>query len=306
MQFILFPERKETYSIKSGFVCIIGRPNVGKSTLLNQIVGRKIAIVSDKPQTTRNRILGICNSEEGQVIFLDTPGIQRPRHRLGEYMLKVVQQAMNGVDLLLYVADASVPAGPGEEFILGQVGGVRTPAILVLNKIDLIRKDELLPVMDWFSKRCAFLEIVPASALTGENLEQVKSLIFTNLSEGPRYYPQEMVTDQPERFVAAEIIREKVLLLTREEIPHSVAVVVEEMQTRANQTLYLPAVVYVERDSQKGILIGKGGRMMREVGRLARLELEALFGNKIFLELWVKVKKDWRDNQGALQSFGYE
>jgi GTP-binding protein Era len=292
--------------IKSGFVCIIGRPNVGKSTLLNQIVGRKIAIVSDKPQTTRNRILGICTNEEGQAVFLDTPGIHRPRHRLGEYMLNVVRRAMDGVDLLLYVVDASVPTGAGEAFILNQISRVRTPVILVLNKIDLISKDGVLPVMEWFSSRGAFLEIVPASALTGSNLDQVKSLIYDNLPEGPYFYPQEMVTDQPERFVAAEIIREKVLLLTREEIPHSIAVVVEEMQARANQTLYLPAVIYVERESQKGILIGKKGQMLKEIGQLARLELEALFGNKIFLELWVKVKKEWRDNENALQSFGYE
>ena len=279
---------------------------MGKSTLLNQIVGQKIAIVSDKPQTTRNRILGICTNDEGQAVFLDTPGIPRPRHRLGEYMLKVVRRAMDGVDLLLYVVDAAAPTGPGEEFILRQVGGVRTPVILVLNKIDLIRKDGLLPVMEWFSRRGSFLEIVPASALTGANLDQVKRLIFDNLPEGPCYYPQGMVTDQPECFVAAEIIREKALSLTREEVPHSIAVVVEEMQTRDNQTLYLPAVIYVERESQKGILIGKNGQMLKEIGRLARLELETLFGNKIFLELWVKVKKEWRDNENALQSFGYE
>lgn len=292
--------------IKSGFVCIIGRPNVGKSTLLNRIVGRKIAIVSDKPQTTRNRILGIHTTDEGQAIFLDTPGIHRPRHRLGEYMLKVVRQSMDGVDLILYVVDASVPTGSGEEFILSQLSGVRTPVILVLNKIDLIKKSGLLPVIEWFGQRGTFLEVVPASALTGDNLDQVKNLIYANLPEGPCYYPREMVTDQPERFVAAEIIREKVLLLTREEIPHSIAVIIEEMQTRPNQTLYLPAVIYVERESQKGILIGKNGRMLKEVGRLARLDLETLFGNKIYLELWVKVKKDWRDSEGALQSFGYE
>jgi GTP-binding protein Era len=279
---------------------------VGKSTLLNQIVGRKIAIVSDKPQTTRNRILGICTNEEGQAVFLDTPGIHRPRHRLGEYMLNVVQRAMDGVDLLLYVVDASVPTGAGEEFILNQISKVRTPVILVLNKIDLINKDGVLPVMEWFSNRGTFLEIVPASALAGTNMDQVKRLIYDNLPEGPCYYPQDMVTDQPECFVAAEIIREKVLLLTREEIPHSIAVVAEEIQARANQTLYLPAVIYVERESQKGILIGKKGQMLKEIGQLARLELEALFGNKIFLELWVKVKKEWRDNDNALQSFGYE
>lgn len=292
--------------IKSGFICIIGRPNVGKSTLLNQFVGRKISIVSDKPQTTRNRILGIYTGEEGQAVFLDTPGIHRPHHQLGEYMLQVVRRSMDGVDLLLYVVDTSVPPGSGEEFILNQIAGVRTPAILVLNKIDLIKKEELLPIIEWFSRRCSFLEILPASALTGENLEQVKKLIFVNLPEGPCYYPQGMVTDQPEHFVAAEIIREKVLMLTREEIPHSIAVVVEEIQTRPNQTLYLPAIIYVERESQKGILIGKNGGMLKDVGQRARIELESVFGNKVFLELWVKVKKDWRDNGGALQSFGYE
>lgn len=292
--------------IKSGFVCIIGRPNVGKSTLLNQIVGQKIAIVSDKPQTTRNRILGIYTTDEGQAIFLDTPGIHRPRHRLGDYMQKVVRQAMDGVDLLLYVVDVSVPVGAGEEYILNQLSSVRTPVIMVLNKIDLVKKTDLLPVMEWFSKRCSLLAVVPVSALNGENLEVVRRLIFDNLPEGPCYYSQEMVTDQPERFLAAELIREKVLLLTREEIPHSVAVTIEDMQLRSNQMLYLAAVIYVERDSQKGILIGKNGRMLKEVGRLARLELEPLLGNQIYLELWVKVKKDWRDSDSALQSFGYE
>jgi GTP-binding protein Era len=284
----------------------MGRPNVGKSTLLNKLVGQKVAIVSDKPQTTRNRILGVCTGDEGQAVFLDTPGIHRPRHRLGEYMLKVVRQAMEGVDLLLYVVDASSQAGAGEEFIIDRIAGVRTPAILVLNKIDLIRKPDLLPAMEWFSGRGSFLEMVPASALTGENLDRVRSLIFDNLPDGPCYYPPEMVTDQPERFVAAEIVREKVLLMTREEVPHSIAVTIDEMQTRPSRTIYIPAVIYVERESQKGILIGKNGRMLKEVGRLARIELEALFGNKVFLELWVKVKKDWRDNNNALQSFGYE
>lgn len=270
------------------------------------MVGRKIAIVSDKPQTTRNRILGIYTSEEGQAVFLDTPGIHRPRHRLGEYMLKVVRQTMEGVDLLLYMADAAAPPGAGEEYILGQLTGVRTPVILALNKIDLIRKSDLLPVMEWFAQRGHFLEVVPVSALTGENLGQLKESIFKYLPEGPCYYPVDMVTDQPERFVAAEIIREKVLLLTREEVPHSVAVAIEEMKARANGKLYLSAVIYVERDSQKGILIGKSGQMLKEIGRMARLELEALFGNQVYLDLWVKVKKDWRNNEGFLQSFGYE
>lgn len=279
---------------------------MGKSTLLNRFVGRKVAIVSDKPQTTRNRILGILTTEDAQAVFVDTPGIHKPRHKLGAYMTRIAQNTLEEVDLVLYVVDASVPPGAGEEYILAQLRRVSTPVILALNKIDLIKKQELLPLIEWFSERGNFLEVVPVSALTGENVESLHRLIFENLPEGPFYYPAEMVTDQPERFVAAEIIREKVLNLTREEVPHSVVVVVEEMQERPNGMLYLAAVVYVERDSQKGILIGKGGKMLKEIGRLAREELEVIFGNRIYLELWVKVKKDWRDDEAALRSFGYE
>ncbi|MDH7577300.1 MAG: GTPase Era [Bacillota bacterium] len=292
--------------MKSGFVCIVGRPNVGKSTLLNGMVGRKIAIVSEKPQTTRNRILGVFSTGDAQVAFLDTPGIHKPRHKLGEYMVKVAEKTLEEVDLVLYVVDASVPPGSGEEYILSRLSRVKTPVILVLNKIDLIQKHELLPLIEWFSGRAAFLAVIPVSALTGENLGELKKVIIENLPEGPFYYPPEMLTDQPERFIAGEIVREKVLMLTREEVPHSVAVAVEEMQLRPNQVLYLSAVVYVERDSQKAILIGKGGQMLKEIGRLARLELEAIFGNQVYLDIWVKVKKGWRDDEGALRSLGYE
>lgn len=274
--------------------------------MLNQFVGRKIAIVSDKPQTTRNRILGILSTEEAQAVFIDTPGIHKPRHKLGSYMTRIAQDTMEEVDLVLYVVDASVPPGTGEEYILTQLRKVSTPVILALNKIDLIDKRELLPLIQWFSSRANFMEIVPVSALTGENLDHLRQMIMENMIEGPFYYPTEMVTDQPERFVAAEIIREKVLVLTREEVPHSVAMVVEDLQERPNGVLYLAAVIYVERDSQKGIIIGKGGRMLKDIGRLARQELEAIFGNKVYLDLWVKVKKEWRDDEAALRSFGYD
>ncbi|HHY30125.1 MAG TPA: GTPase Era [Syntrophaceticus sp.] len=292
--------------IKSGFACIIGRPNVGKSTLLNQFMGRKVAIVSDKPQTTRNRILGILTTKDAQAVFIDTPGIHKPRHKLGAYMTRLAQETLEEVDLVIYVVDASVPPGTGEEYILEQLQEVSTPVLLVLNKIDLIKKQELLPLIDWFSKRYNFQNIVPVSALTAENLDKLRELIAANLKEGPFFYPAEMVTDQPEKFVAAEIIREKVLHLTREEVPHAVAVVIEEMKERENGLFYINAVVYVERDSQKGIIIGRGGRMLKEIGQLARQELQAILGNKVYLDLWVKVKKDWRDDEAVLRSFGYE
>ena len=294
------------FLIKSGFISIIGRPNVGKSTLLNQFVGHKIAIVSDKPQTTRNRILGILTTEDAQAVFIDTPGIHKPRHKLGAYMTRLAQKTLEEVDLVLYVVDASVPPAGGEEYILDQLQDIKTPVLLVLNKIDLVNKPELLPVIDWFQKRYSFQEIVPVSALNGENLEQLKMLITANLTEGPFFYPAEMVTDQPEVFVAGEIIREKVLHLTREEIPHAVAVVIEQMQQRPNGVLYIAGVIYVERDSQKGIIIGKKGGMLKEIGKLARQELEAIFGSRVYLELWVKVKKDWRDDEQILRSLGYQ
>lgn len=279
---------------------------MGKSTLLNRFVGRKVAIVSDKPQTTRNRILGILSIEDAQAVFIDTPGIHKPRHKLGAYMTRIAQSTLEEVDIVLYVVDASVPPGAGEEYILTQLRRVSTPVILVLNKIDLVKKQDLLPLIEWFSARANFMEIIPVSALTGENMESLRRVIIENLAEGPFYYPAEMVTDQPERFVAGEIIREKVLNLTREEVPHSVAAVIDDLQERPNGMLYLAAVIYVERDSQKGILIGRGGKMLKEIGRLAREELEAIFGVRVYLDLWVKVKKEWRDDEAALRSFGYE
>lgn len=279
---------------------------MGKSTLLNQFVGCKIAIVSDKPQTTRNRILGIMTTEDAQAVFIDTPGIHKPRHKLGAYMTKIAQNTMDEVDLVLYVVDASVPPGSGEEYILEQLRNIKTPVLLVLNKIDMIKKTELLPLIDWFQKRYSFQDIIPISALNGENLDQLKMLITENMADGPFFYPAEMVTDQPEVFVAGEVIREKVLHLTREEVPHAVAVVIEQVEERPNGVIYLAGAIYVERDSQKGIIIGKKGGMLKEIGKLARQELEAFFGCRVYLELWVKVKKDWRDDEKILRSLGYQ
>ncbi|MBO8164099.1 MAG: GTPase Era [Brevibacillus sp.] len=293
-------------SHKSGFVAIIGRPNVGKSTLLNHIVGQKVAIMSNKPQTTRNKIRAVHTTERGQIIFLDTPGIHKPKSKLGSYMVTVAENALNEVDLILYVIDAAEKHGPGEEYIIERLQQVKTPVFLVINKIDLVHPESLLPLIDEYRKRYDFKEIVPVSALQGNNTGPLVDAIFAVLPEGPRYYPEDLVTDHPERFVAAELIREKVLHLTREEVPHSIAVVVEEMKRREDgHTVYIYAAIYVERDSQRGILIGKNGEMLREIGKRARIDIERLLGNKVYLELWVKVKKDWRNQERMLRNFGF-
>jgi len=296
-------EKEKIY--KSGFVAVIGRPNVGKSTLLNHLVGQKIAIVSDTPQTTRNKILGILTLPDAQILFLDTPGIHKPQHKLGEYMMKSAQQTLREVDLILFVSDVSESFGPGERFILNMLEEQTIPVVLVLNKVDLIPREKLLPIIQQYSTLRDFTAVVPVSAATGENTERLLDVIKGNLDEGPQYYPEDEVTDQPERVVAAELIREKIFRLTRDEIPHSTAVEVEEMKTRDNGDVFLRATIYVERESQKGIIIGAGGVMLKEVGRLARLEMENIFGSRFFLDLWVKVKKDWRNKEGSLSMFGY-
>jgi len=289
----------------SGFASIIGRPNAGKSTLLNQLAGTKLAIVSEKPQTTRNRILGVVNREQAQIVLIDTPGIHKPRHKLGEYMVKAARQSLKEVDVAVYVVDVMAEFGTGEQFIIDQLKGVKTPVFLVLNKIDCLSRTKLLPLMDFYRQQREFAEIVPISALKGENVSHLADLIVRYLPEGPRYYPEGMITDQPELFVVAELIREKALMLTREEVPHSLAVVVEQLQERGDNLVYINAVIHVERDSQKGILVGKSGGMLKEIGKLARADMERLFGSKVFLELWVKVKKDWRNSEAALRGFGY-
>lgn len=293
-------------SHKSGFVALIGRPNVGKSTLMNHVVGKKVAIMSDKPQTTRNRIRGIFTDERGQIVFLDTPGIHKPKSKLGEHLVQTAQATLEEVDLILLLVDAEEGMGPGDRFIIEHLKQVKTPVFLVVNKIDRVHPDALLPLIDSYRRLFSFREVVPISALQGNNTGTLVDLIFRELPEGPAYYPADQVTDSPEHFVIGELIREKVLFLTREEIPHSVAVVVEEMIPREDgETVYIRATIYAERPSQKGILIGKRGAMLKEVGRLAREEIERLLGNKVFLDLWVKVKKDWRNEEAYLRRFGY-
>ena len=293
-------------SYKSGFVAVIGRPNVGKSTLLNQLVGQKIAIVSDTPQTTRNRILGILTLPDAQILFLDTPGIHKPKHKLGEYMVKSAQESLREVDIILFVSDVTESFGAGERFILDMLQSETAPVVLVLNKVDLLPKDKLLPIIQKYAGLHNFAAVVPVSALTGDNTGRLIDVIKTNLGEGPQYYPEDEVTDQPERVVAAELIREKIFRLTRDEIPHSTAVEVEEMKTRDNGDVFLRATIYVERESQKGIVIGAGGAMLKEVGWQARLEMENIFGSRFFVDLWVKVKKDWRNKEGSLRMLGYD
>ncbi len=297
---------KTKTSFKSGFVAIVGRPNVGKSTLLNHIVGQKIAIMSNKPQTTRNKIRAVHTTEKGQIIFLDTPGIHKPKSKLGNYMVTVAENALNEVDLVLFVIDATEKRGPGDDYIIERLKQVKTPVFLVINKIDKVHPEELLPIIDEYRRLYDFKQIVPVSALEGNNTGPLVDAIFDEMEEGPMYYPADQVTDHPERFVVAELIREKVLHLTREEVPHSIAVVVEEMKRGENgRTLYIYAAIYVERDSQKGILIGKGGEMLKEIGRRARMDIERLMGDKVFLEIWVKVKRDWRNQEHLLRNFGF-
>jgi GTPase len=290
---------------RSGFVSVIGRPNAGKSTLLNHLIGQKVLIMSDKPQTTRNRIQCILTEERGQIVFLDTPGIHKPKHKLGEYMVGKAKESMRDVDLILYIVDLSAEYGPGEEYIIEMLKQTKTPCVLVLNKVDLLATKELLMLkIQQFAALVDFTAIVPISAKTGENSDELLNVIFAQLSPGPMYYPEDEVTDQPERFIMAELVREKVLQLTHDEIPHSIAVVIEEVEEKKT-LVKVRALIVVERESQKGIVIGAGGRQLKEISSLARLDIEALLGSKVFLEVWVKVKKDWRNRPDSLRNYGY-
>lgn len=306
----------------SGFCSIVGRPNVGKSTLLNAFIERKLAIMSDKPQTTRNRILGVYNRENAQVVFMDTPGIHKPHHRLGEYMNKVAVSTIPEVDVVLFVVDGSSPEpGDGDKFVAEAIARTGQPAILVCNKMDRVQREDWYKVMDNYkalsdpaarsenppegARTIEWLDVVPVSALKDKNVEKLLDLIVDRMEEGPQYYPEDMVTDQPEKFVISEFIREKILELTREEIPHSVAVEIEQLERRESGTVYVAAAIYVERDSQKGIIIGAKGSMLRQIGARARVDIEELMGSKIFLELFVKVKEDWRNRQTVLRTLGY-
>lgn len=293
-------------NFKSGFVSIIGRPNVGKSTLLNHVIGQKIAIMSDKPQTTRHKIQGVYTTNDAQVVFIDTPGIHKPKHKLGDFMMRLAQQTLNEVDLILFMINAEEGYGRGDQFIIDRLQDIDTPVFLVINKIDRIHPDQLLLLIDQYRSKHSFQEVIPISALEGNNMNTLTTQIINTLEEGPQYYPADVVTDHPERFIIAELIREQILHLTREEVPHSIAVVLEQMERREDSdVIYIGAVVMVERSSQKGIIIGKQGRMLREVGKKARVEIESLLGSRVFLEIWVKVQKDWRNKDRLLKDFGF-
>jgi len=293
--------------MKSGFISFIGRPNAGKSTLLNRLVGSKIAIVSDKPQTTRTRILGVRNYPDAQVVFLDTPGIHRPLHRMNVRMVDVAVDTIHEVDVLGLVVDASEPSGKGDQFVFDLVKKAKAPVLLLLNKIDLMKKNRLLPIIERYSKEGTFAEIIPISASTGENVDRLERLIIDRLPEGDALYPADYVTDQPERFFAAEIVREKLLQFTHAEIPFSSAVLVDRMEepTGASTLLRLYCTIVVDRESQKPIVVGHGGDMIKKIGTAAREELERFFKTKVFLDLHVRVKSEWREDEGILGEIGY-
>ena len=290
---------------KSGFVAIVGRPNVGQSTLLNRVVGQKIAIMSDKAQTTRNKIQGVYTTDDAQLIFIDTPGIHKPKHRLGDFMVETAYSALREVDVTLFMISADQKRGKGDDFIIERLRQSQTPVFLVINKIDKVHPDALLAIIEDYSSQMDFAEIVPISATEGNNFETLMKLLIDEMPEGPQYFPEDQITDHPEYFIVSELVREKVLLLTRDEVPHSVAVVVDSMKRDHNDKVHIQATIIVERDSQKGIIIGKGGKMLKQIGTKARLDIEHLLDDKVFLELWVKVQKDWRDKQTFLTDYGF-
>lgn len=290
---------------RSGFCALVGRPNVGKSTLVNSLIGQKIAITSPRPQTTRNKISCILNTEGAQIVFLDTPGIHKPQHRLGQYMVQAAQGALREVDVILFIVDVSQKKGPGEEYILQLLRQVATPVILVANKIDKLEdKRALLALLQAYSRCLDFAALVPLSALRDQDFSPLVGEILRHLPEGPAYFPEDLVTDQPERVIAAELVREQVLLRTRDEVPHAVAVEIEEFKER-ERGVYIRATILVERDSQKGIIIGAKGARLKAIGQEARLGLEGLLACPVYLDLWVKVKADWRNQEGMLRQLGY-
>lgn len=290
---------------KSGFVAIIGRPNVGKSTLLNRIVGQKIAIMSDKAQTTRNKIQGVYTTDDAQVVFIDTPGIHKPKHRLGDYMVEAAYSALREVDAILFMISADQKRGRGDDFILERLKKQNVPVYLIINKIDKIHPDDLLAIIDDYRQVMDFKEVIPISATEGNNVDNLLTTLVNQMPAGPQYFPDDQVTDHPEFFIVSELVREKVLFLTRDEVPHSVAVVTDSMKRDENDKVHIQATIIVERTSQKGIIIGKGGKMLKNIGTQARKDIERLLGDKVYLELWVKVQKDWRDKQVYLKDYGY-
>lgn len=295
-------------NFKSGFVTIIGRPNVGKSTLMNHLIGQKIAITSNKPQTTRNRIQTVyTDMERGQIVFLDTPGIHQAKNKLGEYMVNVAEHTLSEVDVILWLVEPSTFIGAGEQHIIKQLKKTKTPVILIINKVDTVEREKILEYIDAYRKVFDFAEIVPASALREQNLDTVVDVIFKYLPYGPMFYDEETVTDQPERAIVAEIIREKALHALDDEIPHGIAVYIDRMKERRGQNIIdIDATIVCERDSHKGIIIGKGGSMLKKIGAAARYEMEEMLEMKVNMQLWVKVKKDWRDSDFLIKNFGYD
>lgn len=289
---------------KSGFVTLIGRPNVGKSTLMNCLIGQKIAITSNKPQTTRNRIQTVLTREEGQIVFVDTPGIHKAKNKLGEYMVNVAERTLNEVDVVLWLVEPTTFVGAGEKHIAEQLGKVKTPVVLVINKVDMVKKEEILTFIDTYRKIYDFAEIVPVSARSGENTEELIKVIFKYLPYGPQFYDEDTITDQPERQIVAELIREKALHSLNEEVPHGIAVAIDRMKYR-RKIVDIDATIICERDSHKGIIIGKQGAMLKKIGSTARYEIEKMLDCKVNLQLWVKVKKDWRDSDFLIRNFGY-
>lgn len=289
---------------KSGFVTLIGRPNVGKSTLMNYLIGQKIAITSNKPQTTRNRIQTVLTREEGQIVFVDTPGIHKAKNKLGEYMVNVAERTLNEVDVVLWLVEPTTFIGAGEKHIAEQLGKVKTPVVLVINKVDMVKKEDVLTFIDTYRKIYDFAEIVPVSARSGENTEELIKVIMKYLPYGPQFYDEDTITDQPERQIVAELIREKALHSLNEEIPHGIAVAIDRMKYR-RKIVDIDATIICERDSHKGIIIGKQGVMLKKIGSTARYEIERMLDCQVNLQLWVKVKKDWRDSDFLIRNFGY-
>ena len=292
---------------KSGFVTLIGRPNVGKSTLMNRLIGQKIAITSNKPQTTRNRIQTVLTTEEGQIVFVDTPGIHKAKNKLGEYMVNVAERTLKEVDVVLWLVEPTTFIGAGDQHIAAQLKTIKTPVVLVINKVDTVKKEEILKFIDAYKDICEFADIVPVSALKGQNTDTVLEVIYKYLPYGPAYYDEETVTDQPQRQIVAELIREKALRSLNEEIPHGIAVTIEQMKERENgKVVDIEATIICERDSHKGIIIGKGGAMLKKIGSAARFEIERMMEMKVNLQIWVKVRKDWRDSDLFMKNFGYD
>ena len=290
---------------KSGFVSIIGRPNVGKSTFVNRVIGHKIAIMSDKAQTTRNKIQGVMTRDDAQIIFIDTPGIHKPKHKLGDYMMRVAKNTLSEIDAIRFMFNVNEDIGRGDEYIREMRKNVKTPIFLVLNKIDLVHPDTLMPKLEQYQSYMDFTDIIPISALEGLNVDHFIDVLKSFLPEGPKYYPDNQISDHPEQFVVSEIIREKILHLTSEEIPHAIGVNVDRMIKEDEDRVRIEATIYVERDSQKGIVIGKGGKKLKEVGKRARRDIEMLLGSKVYLELWVKVQRDWRNKVNFIRQIGY-